>query len=105
MQQAAPEAVVLAVGQQHADLGLAVGELAGDGLDRGAREPAVRALDQLEGNTGEAELAPLGRQCLGMEQIDGEVDGTHVGGMQRARVLVDVVEMLEQQEETQRGEA
>ena len=46
-------------GQQHRALGVAVEHRVGHQLDRGAGQPAVRALDDVERQAGEPEAAPL----------------------------------------------
>ena len=48
VEDTAPRLPVGAPGQQHADLGLPVGQL-GRQFQRGAAEPAVRAVDDVEG--------------------------------------------------------
>ena len=61
VQHAVPDAPVLAVGEQHRHLGLAVGQLADDALDRGAGEPPVGAVDELERHPLQAGAAPTRR--------------------------------------------
>ena len=60
-----PDALVLAVGEQHADLGLAVGQLAGHALHRGAGEAPVGAVDDLERDPLEAGARPTRRAARG----------------------------------------
>ena len=61
VQHAVPDAPVLPVGEEHRHLGLAVGQLADDALHRGADEPAVGAVDDLERHALQARCAPTPR--------------------------------------------
>ena len=60
----APGLAVGAAGQQHADLGLAVGQL-GRQLERGPAEAAVRAVDDVERQAGQPEALPALHEHLG----------------------------------------
>ena len=87
VEDAVPEAAVLAVGQQDADLGLAVGEVAGHQLDGRSGEPAVGAVGQVEGDAGHAVVDPGLGQLVGPLVVEGEVHGPQLVGHERAGVL------------------
>ena len=59
MQHAVPQALVLAIGEQHRHLGLAVGELADDALHGGAGEPTIGTVDELQRHPLQAGAGPL----------------------------------------------
>ena len=82
-----PPARIPTVGEEHGDLGASVGECLGGHRDRGAVEQSVRALTELEWDTGQPEPAPLVGELLGPERIEHEVDGTELIRHQRAGVL------------------
>jgi hypothetical protein len=87
VQDAVPDAAELAVGQQHADLGVAVGQLVGHGLDGGAGEAPVGAFDELERHPVQPEAPPVVRQLAGGLVVDDEVHGPQLVGGERAGVL------------------
>ena len=70
VQHPVPDAPVLAVGEEHRHLGLAVGQLAHDALHRGADEPPVGAVDELQRHALEPGASPLVRQLLGGVLVD-----------------------------------
>ena len=78
---------VLAVGEEHRHLGLAVGELAHHALHGGPDEPAVGAVDDLERHPVQAGARPLLGQLGGGFLVDREVHGAQLVGRERAGVL------------------
>ena len=75
-----------APGQQHAHLGLAVGQL-GRQLQRRPAQPAVRAVDDVERELRESDPLPAFDQVLRPVVVDVEVHGAEIVGRQRAGVL------------------
>jgi hypothetical protein len=87
VQQAVPHVGVLPARDEHADLGVAVGDRGGHEFRRGAGDPAVGALDDVERQPGEAELAPRGREILGLDRIEVEVHRAQLIRCECSRVL------------------
>ena len=56
-------------------------------IDRRPREPAIGAVDELEAHVGEAVLAPLLGEHVGVVLVDHEVHRTQLVGPQRAPEL------------------
>jgi len=79
--------VALDPGQQHGDLGLALGQRVGHQLHGGPAEPPVGALDDVEGDLRETDVDPLAPECVGVLQVDGKVHGPQLVGHQGAGVL------------------
>ena len=81
-------AAVLAVGQQHAHLGLAVGRARA--RPRSSRRAGAGGPEQSTSSSGmspSAELAPLVGELVGAVLVEDEVHGAQLVGMQRAGVL------------------
>ena len=86
VQNPAPGLPVGAPGQHHGDLGLAVGLLRGQ-LQCGPADAAIRAVDHVEREAGEAEALPALDEQVRAVVVDVEVHGVQVVGRQRACVL------------------
>ena len=87
VQEAVPEAPVLALREQDGDLGLGLCERLGDELGRGAGDAPVGALDDVEREPVEPELLPRADEVFGADRVEVEVDGPELVGRERARVL------------------
>ena len=70
MEDAVPQASVLAVGEQDADFGVTVGDVAGHEIDGGPGEAAVGAVDEVQGDAGHAVLGPSLSELVGASRVD-----------------------------------
>ena len=87
MQQPLPVTGDDAMGQQDADLSLAVCRHVGDQFHRGPDETTVRALDEVERKAREPELGPLRLELRGPRTVQHEVDRTQLVRVEHPRVL------------------
>ena len=87
VQEQAPARDEAATGEQDGDLGLAVRHGVGDELDGRPCGPAVRALDDVEGEAGERDAAPLLLQVSRRLAVQVEVDDPELVGQEGPGVL------------------
>ena len=81
VKEAVPDAAVLQLRHQHADLGVAPGEELRDDLDRASSQTAVGTVDDVEGETSESEALPGIDEVFRADRIEIEVDSPQLVGL------------------------